>query len=292
MIFNQIKTILLLTTLATIFMLLGWMFDGQSGLIIAFIFSLLTNFFAYFYSDKIVLKMYGAQPLDINQYPQIYSMVKELTFKMNIPMPKLWLIPTNMANAFATGRNPEHASVAVTSGIINILDEHELKGVLAHELSHVKNRDILITTIAATIASAIGFLANMLSRVAFWKSVSNSRSNKDQSNPITLLITAILMPIAATMIQLSISRSREYLADESGANASLDPLALASALEKLQLNVKHSAIQPNELNSSTASLFIINPFKGRSLLNLFSTHPPMKKRIERLRQIHKKLYNR
>jgi len=220
------------------------------------------------------------------RYSNIYYMVQQLSASMRIPMPKLWIINNPMANAFATGRNPSYASVAVTSGIIDLLDEHELRGVLAHELSHVKNRDILIATIAATIATTISYLASMLRFSAFFG--GNRRRN---GNAFIMIFVAILMPIAAALIQLAISRSREYMADETGAYYTRDPLALASALEKLH----HAAhLTTSKINSagkeSTASLFIVRPFSGEGWVSLFSTHPPINKRIERLQKIYEKTF--
>ncbi|MFH1643557.1 MAG: zinc metalloprotease HtpX [bacterium] len=279
---NQLKTAILLATLSGLLFLLGYWLGGTNGLLFAFIFSLLINFVTYFYSDKIVLKMYGAKPLDKNQFNYIYEMVDELAHNANIPMPKLWYISTNMANAFATGRNPEHASVAVTQGILDVLDKHELRGVLAHELSHVKNRDILIATVAATIATTIAYLADIMR----WTFIFGGGNNKDRGRGIGLLSVSILMPIAAMLIQLAISRSREYLADETGAKISHDPLALAAALEKLHYDAKNKNLKPaSNAQTSTASLFIVYPFSGNGFVNLFSTHPPMEKRIERLRKM-------
>lgn len=283
MIWNQFKTALLLGALSGLLLLLGHWFGGQSGIIIAFVIAIVINFISYFYSDKIVLKLYRAQPLDRNRYNYIYEIVEELCYQANMPTPKLWYIPTSMANAFATGRNPKHASVAVTQGIIDLLDEHELRGVLSHELSHVKNRDILIGTTAATLAMAIGYLADIL----YWSTLfgGGRRDSRDRGGAGAILV-AFLMPFAATLIQLAISRSREYLADESGAKISHDPLALASALEKLHGNAKMQKLKPkSQAQTSTASLFIVYPFFGNGLLNLFSTHPPMEKRIERLRHM-------
>lgn len=234
--------------------------------------------------------MYKAQPLDSARYANIYAMVQELSKKMNIPMPRLWLVNTPMANAFATGRNPSHASIAVTSGILAILDESELRGVLAHELSHIKNRDVLVSTIAATLATAIGYLANMLQYSAMWGS-SSSNDNNRRTNPIVMVLVALLMPIAATLIQLAISRSREYMADETGAQTSQEPLALASALQKISDNVTRNHFDPRDASkASTASLFIVHPFTSGSWATLFATHPPIRERIERLKRLVGKRY--
>ena len=227
--------------------------------------------------------MYGAQPLDQGQFGYIYQIVEDLCHNANMPMPKLWYIQTPMANAFATGRNPTHASVAVTQGILDVLDKHELRGVLAHELSHVRNRDILVATVAATIAMSIAYLADMLRWTLFW---GGGDRDRNQVSGWGAILIAILMPFAAMMVQFAISRSREYLADESGAEISHDPLALASALEKLDYNIKSKNMKPDSYaKTSTSSLFIIYPFLGNGLINLFSTHPPMQKRIERLRRM-------
>lgn len=285
MFWNQTKTALLLSMLAGMFIFIGYLLGGRNGMSIAFIIACVMNLVVYFFSDKIVLSMYNAQPLDRAHYGNIYAMVEELAMRMNMPMPKLWYIPTSMANAFATGRNPRHASVAVTHGILDILDEHELRGVLAHELSHVKNRDVLIGTIAATIAMAIAYLADMF-RWSLFFGGSNNRDDRNSGGIIGAIVIAVLMPIAATLIQLAISRSREYLADETGARCCNDPLALASALQKLQNNVQGMHMKPaSNAQATTASLFIVYPFSGKSLLNLFSTHPPMEKRIARLQKM-------
>ena len=279
---NQLKTAMLLASLSGLLFLFGYWIGGTNGLFFAFIFSLIINFVTYFYSDKIVLKMYGAKPLDKDKYASVYEIVDELAHNAKIPMPKLWYLPTNMANAFATGRNPKHASVAVTQGILDVLDEHELRGVLSHELSHVKNRDILIATIAATIATSIAYLADMLR----WSFIFGGGGDRDRGRGIGMIFVAILMPIAAMLIQLSISRSREYLADETGAKISHDPLALASALEKLHYDAKSKRLKPkSNAQTSTASLFIVYPFSGNGFTTLFSTHPPMEKRIAKLRKM-------
>ena len=285
--FNQIKTAFLLASLSGLLMILGAVFGGFSGIAIFFFISLVINGIAYFFSDKMVLRMYNAKPLDKERYGWIYDIVQGLAQETKIPMPKMWLVETPMANAFATGRSPAHASVAVTSGILDILDAEELRGVLAHELSHVINRDILIGSIAATVATTIGFLANMMQNMAFWGTLSSNGENRRGPNPFVLIVVAIVMPIAASLIQLAISRSREYLADESGAEISHDPLALASALEKLEMRAKKVHFADNDTaHATTAHLFIVKPFSGHGLSALFSTHPPMQKRVERLRQIY------
>lgn len=290
MFFNILKTIVLLTILSGLLILIGGLIGGTAGVQFALIISLLMNGIAYFFSDRIVLSLYGAQPLNQNQYPALYAMVHELAQRMQLPMPKLWIINTSMANAFATGRSPEHASIAVTTGILQLLDEHELRGVLAHELAHVKNRDVLVATIAATIATAIGYLAHMLQYAAFWGSVSDNR--RRNGNPLVMILVAVLMPIAATLIQLAISRSREYLADETGAHTCQDPLALASALEKLHSHIPHAHLHAQDVqHASTAPLFIVHPFSSSGLIGLFSTHPPIHSRIARLRTMYEKMFH-
>lgn len=290
MIFNQFKTAILLASLSGLLMVVGGLLGGRQGIIVFFVISLIMNGIAYFYSDKMVLKMYNAKPLDKDTYGWIYDLVQELAQKSGLPMPKLWLVEMPEANAFATGRDPKHASVAVTTGILEILDKGELRGVLAHELSHVKNRDILISSVAATLATTIGFLANMMQNMAFWGSMSRSSDERRGPNPLVLLVVAILMPLAASLIQLAISRSREYLADESGAEISHDPLALASALEKLQMRAQKVHFDNNDTrHATTAHLFIVNPFSGAGISALFATHPPMQQRIAKLRQIYEKM---
>ncbi len=289
MFFNTLKTVILLAALSGLLMLIGGFIGGPAGIKFALILSLVINGITYFFSDRIVLRLYRAQPLNREQYGWIYGIIQELTHSMQLPMPKLWLVTTPMANAFATGRNPSNGSIAVTTGILELLDEHELRGVLAHELSHIKNRDILVTTIAATIATAIGYLAHMLQHVTFWGSMNNRRRG---GNVFVMFLIAILMPIAATLIQLAISRSREYLADETGAHYSHDPLALASALEKLHNHLGHAHLRNDDTRrASTAPLFIVHPFTTNSWISLFSTHPPMSKRITRLRALYEKMFS-
>lgn len=283
---NKLKTILLLTTLAGLLMFVGNLLGGSNGLAIAFIIALIMNGIAYFFSDKIVLALYGAKQLNEQQYPEIVCVVRELSKEMNLPMPKLWIVYTPVANAFATGRNPANSSIALTTGILEILEPHELRGVLAHEMSHILNRDILVTTVAAIMATSIGYLASMAQRSLFWGSFNGS-NRKNSGNIVGIILASILMPIAATILQLSISRSREYLADESGAHACQDPLALASALKKLHRNVRHAHFAENDAyHASTASLFIVRPFVSKGLMELFSTHPPLEKRVERLQKLY------
>ena len=286
MFFNRVKTFILIICLSSLCMILGNLFGGYQGMYIALAIALICNVIAYFYSETIVLRMYNAQPLDETQYRWIHDAIQDLAYKMNIPKPKLWIIHSYMANAFATGRNPSHSSVVITSGIIDILDKDELTGVLAHELSHIKNRDILIATIAATIATAISYMASMLRFVAFWGS-----SNRRRGNPFALILVAIVTPIVAMLIKLAISRSREFLADQTGATHTGNPLALASALKKLHISARQTAPHINSRGKeSTASLFIVHPFSGKNMLSLFSTHPSMEKRIERLKQLYEKMF--
>lgn len=288
---NQVKTVILLASLSALLIWLGSLIGGQEGMVMAFVLSLVMNGIAYFFSDKIVLSMYRAKKLDEHKYASIYQIVGELAHSMKIPMPKLWLVDTPMANAFATGRNPKNASVALTSGILRILNEEELRGVLAHELAHVKNRDILITTIAATLASTIGYVAQMMRYASFHRTSRPQQRDKDQGGFISLLAAMILMPLAASLIQLAVSRSREYLADESGAKATHEPLALAAALEKLHKNVAFDHLNKSDTGkASTASMFIVNPFLGGGWLSLFSTHPPMSHRIKLLQEMSRKRF--
>jgi len=289
MFFNMLKTTILLATLSGLLFLIGGFIGGTSGMQIAFFLSLMMNGIAFFFSDSIVLSLYKAQPLDKAHYQWIYEIVEELAFKMHLPMPKVWLINTPVANAFATGRSPKHGSIAITTGILRLLDADELRGVLAHELAHIKNRDTLITTIAATLAATIGYLAYMLRHAALWGSFNSDRRKE---NPFVLILISILMPFAATLVQLAISRSREYAADETGAHCCHSPLALASALQKLENNVKYAHMDAdNTQQTGTASLFIVHPFTAHSLSSLFATHPPISKRIARLHQLSKKMFS-
>lgn len=284
---NKIKTLVLLAALSGLFMFIGSLIGGNQGITIALCMALLMNGIAYFFSDKIVLAMYGARPLDPVQHAHIVATVQELSDRMQLPLPRLWIIDTPVANAFATGRNPHHSSIALTTGIMQLLEPHELRGVLAHEMSHIYNRDILVSTIAATFATAIGYVAHMAQNIYFWQSIQGKRE-KDNHNLISMLIVAILMPLAATILQLAVSRSREYLADETGAHACHDPLALAGALQKLHNNVKqHHFHETDAARASTATLFIVHPFsKTGGILELFATHPPLEKRIARLHKMY------
>jgi heat shock protein HtpX len=278
---NTFKTALLLTGLTLLLVLAGGYFGGQQGMILAFLFAAAMNFFTYFFSDKLALAMYSAQPVTREQLPRAYQVVERMTQRMGLPMPKIYVIPTDSPNAFATGRNPQHASVAVTNGILNLLNDEELEGVLAHELGHVKNRDILISSIAATLAGAITILARMGYWAALFGGYGGGERDRDRGGGgIGALLMLILAPIAAALIQLAVSRSREYEADATGAHITGNPYALASALEKLDA---YSKRLPLEASSSNAHLFIVAPMISASdLAGLFSTHPPIPKRIERL----------
>ncbi len=271
---NNAKTVLLLGLLTGIILYIG-SFWGRSGLTVALVMSVLMNFVSYFFSDKIALRIHGAQPISREQAPRLFQIVEYLAGRGNIPMPRLYLIPSDSPNAFATGRNPQHASVAVTRGALNLLDENELTGVLAHELSHVANRDILISSVAATLAGAIMWMANMARFALFF----GGRDRDDEGGGLGGLFMVILAPIAALLIQMWISRTREYQADAGGAELAGSPYGLASALQKLE---NYSKRIPMETSPSAAHMFIMHPFSGGALLSLFSTHPPTQKRIARL----------
>ena len=275
---NTFKTAFLLTLLTLLLMFLGRAFGGQNGMLLALGLAVVMNFVSYFYSDKIALAMYRAKPVTREELPRAYAAVERLTQKIGIPMPKMYVIPTESPNAFATGRNPQHASVAVTQGILELLNDEELEGVLAHELGHVNNRDILISSVAATIAGAITMLASMGRWAMIFGGMGSDREDR-QGGGFAALLMLILAPIAASLIQLAVSRSREYQADASGAHYTGNPYALASALSKLDA---YSRRIPMQGTPSTAHLFIIQPLLGMNFGNLFSTHPPIAKRIERL----------
>jgi heat shock protein HtpX len=275
----MLRTTLLLAALTGLIMAIGHWLGGSSGLVIAFIFAIIMNFGSYWFSDKIVLAAYGAQPITESEAPGLYQTVRQLAQREGIPMPRLYLIPSEAANAFATGRNPEHAVVAVTQGILQLMNERELAGVLAHELAHVRNRDILISSVAATLGGVVMLLANLAQWSLFFGGMGRSSDREGGGNPIGLLLTALLAPLAATLIQLAISRTREYAADETGSHVSGDPLALASALQKLGAA---SQARPLDASPQTAHLFIVNPLFGRSLMQLFSTHPSLEDRVARL----------
>jgi heat shock protein HtpX len=273
---NNLKTVLLLGLLTGIILYIG-SFWGQQGLVIALMMSVVMNFASYFFSDRIALSMYKAQPVTREQAPELYRILDFLCARHGVPMPKLYIIPDESPNAFATGRNPQHASVAVTQGAMRLLNEGELTGVLAHEISHVKNRDILISSVAATLAGIIMWIASMARFAALF---GGGRDGDDEGGgALGFLATIIVAPIAAMLIQMWISRTREYQADASGAEAAGSPNGLASALQKLE---NYSKRIPMNASPSTAHMFIMHPFSGRSLMNLFSTHPPTQKRIQRL----------
>ncbi|MFL6300312.1 MAG: zinc metalloprotease HtpX [Terriglobales bacterium] len=277
---NFLKTTVLLAAMTGLLIVIGDYFGGQQGMLIAFVIAAVMNFVSYFFSDKIALAMYSAQPVSQQDLPRVYAIVERLTQKMGYPMPKLFVIPTDSPNAFATGRNASHASVAVTRGILSLLDEEELEGVLAHELGHVRNRDILISSVAATIAGAI----TMLARMGYYASLFGGYSSRDderggRGGALGALLMLFLAPIAATLIQLAVSRSREYGADETGAHVTGNPYALARALQKLDA---YSKRRPMMATPSTAHMFIVQPLAGVDFASLFSTHPPIAKRIERL----------
>jgi len=275
---NRMKTMLLLATLTALLLVVGQALAGRGGFMIALMFAGVMNFAAYWWSDKIVLRMYGAQEIDESQAPDLFAIVRQLAQWAQIPMPRVYMIPQEAPNAFATGRNPQNAAVAVTEGIVRLLNREELAGVLAHELSHVQNRDTLIMTVAATLAGALSHLANM----AMWGAMLGGGSSRDEEggHPIAGLLGVIIAPLAATLIQMAISRSREFLADEHGARLNGDPLALASALRKIE--AWSQQIPMTAGSPATAHLFIINPFSGGGLVRLFSTHPSTEERITRL----------
>ena len=279
MIKNQLKTAVLLALLTALLLWIG-SFWGTSGIIIGLVFAVLINFGSYWYSDKIVLKMYHAKPVTEQEAPRLYKIVREVIQLANLPMPKIYILPTDNPNAFATGRNPDHAAIACTKGILELLNDDELKGVIAHEASHVKNRDILIQTVAATIAGVISYVAMM----ARWAAIFGGFGGRDRNNSgFELIALAIVTPIIATILQLAISRSREFLADETAARTLHNSFGLANALEKLEQGVKKNPLRFG--SKATSCLFIANPFRG-GLLNLFSTHPPMKERINKLKNMN------
>jgi heat shock protein HtpX len=275
---GMIRTTLLLALLTGLLVIIGRAIAGVGGMILAFIFAVVMNFSAYWYSDKIVLAMYRAKEVSPSEAPRLHRIVENLAMKARLPKPRVYIIPTATPNAFATGRDPKHAAVAVTTGILDLLSEEELEGVLAHELAHIKNRDTLISTIAATIAGVITMLATWARWVAIFG--VGGRDREGAAHYIGVLVLAILAPIAALIIQLAISRTREYLADETGARITKKPWALANALRKLEYGVARMPLR--DANPSTAHMFIVNPLRGDALLALFSTHPPTAERIRRL----------
>ena len=273
---NNVKTLLLLVTLTLILIWAGASLGGKQGMTVAFIFAIGMNFFAYWFSDKIVLSMYRAKKVTESEAPELYGIVRRLAQKAEMPMPKVYIIEQEQPNAFATGRNPKHAAVAVTTGIMRMLSQEELQGVIGHELAHIKHRDILVSTIAATIAGAISFLAQM----AQWAMIFGHRGDdKEGGNPLAALVMMIVGPIAALIVQMAISRSREYSADEGGARLAGNPRYLSGALRKLHLA---SQKIPMNANPATSHMFIVNPLSGGGILKLFSTHPPIEERITRL----------
>ncbi|MEJ5377674.1 MAG: zinc metalloprotease HtpX [bacterium] len=275
---NGLKTMVLMVTLTLMLVGFGALLGGRSGMTIALIMAFAMNFFSYWFSDKIVLRMYGAQQVSEAEAPELHAMVRDLARQAGLPMPKVYIIDQDQPNAFATGRNPEHAAVAVTTGILRILSPGELQGVLAHELAHIRNRDILVGTVAATIAGAISYLAQM----AQWAMIFGGRSSDDEegsANPIAAIVMMIVGPIAAMLVQMAISRAREYGADETGARICGRPLSLANALRKLQMAAQQI---PMDANPATSHMFIVNPLSGGGIVRLFSTHPPIEERIARL----------
>lgn len=278
---NSLKTTILLAALTGLIIMIGKMVGGQGGMAFAFLLAMIMNFGSYWFSDKIVLAMYGAKELSVHEAPELFSIIRNLCRRGDLPMPRVYMIPSESPNAFATGRNPDHAAVAVTKGILRLMNQDELEGVLAHELAHVKNRDILISSIAATLAGAIMMLASMARWAAFFGGFGrNDEGEEGGTGILGFLFLTLLAPIAATLIQLAISRSREYMADASGASIARNSIGLANALEKLGYA---SARLPLESNPATAHLFIVNPLSGGVLMTLFSTHPPIEERIRRLK---------
>ncbi len=279
---NTLRTTILLAVLTALLIWIGDMLGGRQGAIIALVLAGGMNFFSYWFSDKIVIKMYGGQEVTAQDDPELYGLVQDLAQRAGLPMPRVYVLPQDTPNAFATGRNAEHAAVAVTDGIRRILNKRELTGVLGHELTHVKNRDILVSTIAATLAGAISYLAQM----AQWAMIFGGNRDRDEEgggNIFGLIVMMIVAPIAAMLIQMAVSRSREYGADEGGAKVTGDPLALASALRKLEMGAQNIPLEANNATANaTAHMFIVNPLTGRGLASLFSTHPPMEERIARL----------
>ncbi|MFG6448695.1 zinc metalloprotease HtpX [Roseateles sp. BYS180W] len=274
--FNLMKTAILMAAITALFMAMGMVLGGRQGMMLALLVALGMNFFSYWFSDKMVLKMYNAQEVDAASAPQFYAMVQELAQRAQLPMPRVYLIHEDAPNAFATGRDPEHAAVAATTGILRVLTERELRGVMAHELAHVRHRDILISTISATMAGAISMLAN------FGMLFSSRDSEGRPTNPLAGLLVAILAPLAASLIQMAISRAREFEADRGGAEICGDPAALASALEKIHRYAQGLPLEAAERHPETAQMMIMNPLSGGGIRSLFSTHPATEERIERL----------
>lgn len=275
---NTLKTTVLLASLTGLLVLVGQLVGGTSGALFFLIFAGIMNFVAYWFSDKFALAVAGAKEIDESQDPHLYSMVREVANLANMPMPRVYIIPSESPNAFATGRNPKNAAVAVTTGIRRLLTDRELRGVLGHEMGHVKNRDILTSSIVATIAGAI----QMIAQVIMFSSLFGGRDNR---NPLLMLVAVLIAPIAASLIQLGISRTREFAADHTGAEITHDPEALASALEKLQRGVQYAPMEPTPTQEAVSALYIVKPFAGEGLANLFSTHPPIEERVRRLRNM-------
>jgi heat shock protein HtpX len=276
---NTMKTFLLMALMTILLVLVGRWIGGQGGMMMAFALALVMNFGSYWFSDKIVLRMYGAQEVTRAEQPDLVATVEELSGRAGLPMPRVYLIPNDQPNAFATGRNPEHAAVAVTQGILRTLSKDELRGVLGHELAHVKHRDILIGTIAATMAGAVSMVANMAQWAMIFGGGRSSSSDDEGGSPLGGILMIIVAPIAAMLIQMAISRSREFLADEGGAQIAGNPLSLANALRKLERKAEEI---PMQASPATAHMFIVSPLAGGGLMTLFSTHPPMEERIARL----------
>ena len=288
---QNLKTVFLLGVLTGLFLLAGKILGGTTGMIIAFVLAMIMNFVSYWYSDKMALAMYGAKEIPYEEAPWLHDMVEDLAKRAGIPKPKVYLAPIDIPNAFATGRSPEHAAVAVTSGILQILDPEELRGVLAHEIAHIKNRDILISSIAATIGGAI----SMLMDITFWSAIFGGGNDEEEGGGgigemIGGILTVILAPLIAMLIQMAISRAREYAADETGAKICGCPLSLARALEKLEMAANELApVASKEINPGTAHMMIVNPLKADFIAKLFSTHPPTEERIRRLRELARQM---
>ncbi len=279
---NTVKSVLLLATLTGLLVVMGRIIGGNAGMILAFGLAVVMNFSAYWFSDQIAMRMAGAREVSPEEAPQLHAIVDELAYRAGLPKPRVAVVESPSPNAFATGRDPDHSLVAVTTGILQILNRNELLAVLAHELGHVKNRDILITSIAATIAGAITMIAHMMQFAAFFGGLGGRSHDGEGTNPLAALAMIFLAPIAAMVIQMAVSRSREYGADDAGARIVGDPLALASALEKLEAG---SQRVPLPVNPAVAPLFIVNPLRGQFVASLFSTHPPIEERVKRLRQM-------
>ncbi len=277
--FNMMKTAILMAAITALFMAIGSLLGGRQGMVLALLFALGMNFFSYWFSDKLVLRMYNAQEVDETSAPQFYRLVRELAQRAGLPMPRVYLIDEDAPNAFATGRNPQHAAVAATTGILRVLSERELRGVMAHELAHVQHRDILISTISATMAGAIGMLGN------FAMIFGGRDSEGRQTNPLVALLVMILAPIAASLIQMAISRAREFEADRGGAEISGDPAALASALDKIHRYAQGIPLETAERHPETAQMMIMNPLSAGGIKSLFSTHPSTEERIARLMEL-------